>query len=346
MQMPCLIDLLRGCHRVPGNHRQRDEALVFEDHPARENHRPSLLPCQPRCERQLHTRLIGLEGHDPLQKFLVSDVTQTASIYHPPPDFRNTIISAASPLGIAEAAVLEQIPAPMNASPDPTRREAPWMAGLRAARANLIPALVVQGVMLAVVIGYYFLPPVTAWLNVLADLKSEWGYGYSALAAAIAGGIIPELMRIIFFQKGKPRRFNASNLLFTIPFWSGTGMVVDLFYRSQAEWFGDEATVGVVVTKVLVDQFVYNPLFAGPSGAWCYDWKHSGYSFRNIGRFFTLRYYRNVIIPILFATWGVWIPLVAIIYSLPSVLQIPLFALALAMWVMLYTWISEHRQAS
>ena len=53
-----------------------------------------------------------------------------------------------------------------------------------------------------------------------------------------------------------------------------------------------------------------------------------------------------MIIPILFATWGVWIPLVTIIYSLPSVLQIPLFALALAMWVMLYIWISEQRPDS
>jgi hypothetical protein len=56
-----------------------------------------------------------------------------------------------------------------------------------------------------------------------------------------------------------------------------------------------------------------------------------------------LKYYREVIVPILFATWGVWIPLVAILYSLPSLLQIPLFGLALAMWVMLYTWLSEQR---
>jgi len=138
-------------------------------------------------------------------------------------------------------------------------------------------------------------------------------------------------------------RTNFSNLLFTIPFWGLTGMMVDLLYRSQAEWFGSEATFRVVLTKVLVDQFIYNPLIAGPTGAWFYDWKNSGYSFRNLGRFLTLRYYRDVIVPILFATWGVWIPLVVILYSLPSLLQIPLFAMALAMWVMLFTWISEQR---
>jgi len=231
----------------------------------------------------------------------------------------------------------------MNVMPDAQQREAPWMAGLRAARANLVPALIVQGTMLMLVLGYYFYPPTTRWLNHLAELKETWGYAYSALAAVIAGAFIPEIMRVLVFQKARPMRTNFSNLLFTIPFWGLTGMMVDLLYRSQAEWFGSEATFRVVLTKVLVDQFIYNPLIAGPTGAWFYDWKNSGYSFRNLGRFLTLRYYRDVIVPILFATWGVWIPLVVILYSLPSLLQIPLFAMALAMWVMLFTWISEQR---
>lgn len=227
-----------------------------------------------------------------------------------------------------------------------TRREAPWMAGVRAAKANLVPGLIVQGIMLSLLVAYYFYPPTTRWLNHLADLKERWGYGYSGFAAVIAGAFVPEIMRIIVFQKGRLRRSNFSNLLFTIPFWGITGMIVDLFYRSQASWFGTEATMGVVVTKVIVDQFVYNPIVAGPSGAWFYDWKNSGYSFDNVGRFFTWKYYRDVIIPILFATWGVWIPLVTIIYSLPSLLQIPLFALALSLWVILYTWISEARASA
>ena len=231
----------------------------------------------------------------------------------------------------------------MHETAEPPRREAPWMAGLRAARANVVPALIVQGIMLALVLGYYFYPPTTRLLDQLAALKGAWGYGYSALAAVIAGGIVPEIMRVLVFQKGRVLRVNFSNLLFTIPFWGLTGMMVDLLYRCQEWWFGSEASLGVVAAKVLVDQFIYNPLIAATTGAWFYDWKISGYSFRNLGRFLTLRYYRAVIVPILFATWGVWIPLVAIIYSLPPLLQIPLFALALAMWVMLFTWISEQR---
>ena len=47
------------------------------------------------------------------------------------------------------------------------------MAGLRAARANVIPALMVQGVMLALVLGYYFYPPTTEFLNRWAALKES-----------------------------------------------------------------------------------------------------------------------------------------------------------------------------
>ena len=217
------------------------------------------------------------------------------------------------------------------------------MAGLRAAKANFIPALIVQAIMLGLLLAYYFYPPTTRWLNQLADLKEQWSYGYSAIAGVVAGGIVPEIMRVVVFQGGSIRRSNFHNLLFTIPYWGVNGMVVDFFYRSQAGWFGSEATFGVVTTKVLVDQFLFNPFYAAPLGAFCYDLKNAGYRLGNLRQFFTWRYYSRVVIPVLFATWSVWIPLVTIIYSLPSLLQVPLFALALSLWVILFTWINEAR---
>jgi hypothetical protein len=217
------------------------------------------------------------------------------------------------------------------------------MAGLRAARANLIPGLIVQAVMLALLLAYGFYPPTTEMLDQLALVKARWGYGYSAVSAIIAGAFIPELLRIAVFQKGRILRKNAANLLFTVPFWCGMGVVVDALYRLQAVWFGNDAAFPVVAKKVLVDQFIYNPLFAAPCTAILYDWKNRGYGLQGLGGFFTMKYYGAVVVPTLFATWGVWIPIVSILYSLPSLLQIPLFGLALSMWVMLYTWMSERR---
>lgn len=230
-----------------------------------------------------------------------------------------------------------------SSSSDLSRREAPWTAGLRAARANLAPGLIVQGLMLSMLLAYYFYPPMRGWLNGLADIKARWGYGYSAVNGILAGALIPELLRIVVFQKCRLRAANFTNLLFSVPFWCTMGMVVDFFYRCQAGWFGSEATFPVVTKKVLVDQFLYNPLYAAPVTAWLYDWKNRGYRTAGIGTFFTVGYYRDVVVPTLFATWGVWIPVVAILYSLPSLLQIPLFGLALSLWVILYTWMSEQR---
>jgi hypothetical protein len=227
--------------------------------------------------------------------------------------------------------------------PTVTRREAPWMAGLRAARANLVPGLMVQAAMLTILLAYFFYPPMRDWLDRLAEVKARWGYGYSAVAAIMAGAVIPEIMRIVVFQQRKVRQKNFANLVFTVPFWCGMGLVVDLFYRQQALWFGAEATFSVVWKKVLVDQFIYNPLFAAPVTAWLYDWKNNGYRIAQTPRFFTVAYYRETVVATLIATWGVWIPIVSILYSLPSLLQIPLFALALSLWVMLYTWMSEAR---
>ena len=225
------------------------------------------------------------------------------------------------------------------------RRERPWSAGLRAARANIVPGLIVQGLMLAVLLAYYFYQPTRDALNHLAELKARWGYGYSAVNGIVAGAVIPEILRILVFQKGRVRAVNFGNLLFSAPFWGIMGMVVDLLYRCQAGWFGAEANFPVVVKKVLVDQFLYNPLYAAPVTAWLYDWKNRGFPMRGCGGFFTLRYYKDVVLPTLVATWGVWIPIVCILYSLPSLLQIPLFGLALSLWVILYTWMSEQRHS-
>lgn len=225
----------------------------------------------------------------------------------------------------------------------PPRREAPWLAGMRAARANLVPGLIVQALMLGLVLAYYFHPPMRDWLNGLAEIKRRWSYGYSAIASICAGALVPELLRIFVFQKGKFHRSNLANLVFTIPFWCAMGVIVDFFYRCQAGWFGGEVSFPVVTKKVLVDQFLYNPLFAAPVTAWLYDWKNRGFPRTGLGAYFTAAYYRDTVVPTLFATWGVWIPIVATLYSLPSLLQIPLFALALSLWVMLYTWMSEQR---
>ena len=213
--------------------------------------------------------------------------------------------------------------------------------GWQAARANLAPALFIQAVMLALLIGYYVSPAVARTLQEFADYKLRHGLVFVVLASIAAGALVPELFLIVFFQRGRPARQNLRNLLFTVPIWAIDGSLIDLLYRSQAAWFGNVVTVPVVLAKICVDEFGYNPFFAAPFGVLTYEWKNSGFSRESLVRGFSWDHYRGKIVPTLFATWAVWIPLMAIIYSLPLALQFPLFSLALTFWVLLLTYMTN-----
>ena len=213
--------------------------------------------------------------------------------------------------------------------------------GWEAARANLVPALLIQVVMLALLAGFYLSPAVAALLNDFAALKMRHGFTFVVVAAVAAGALLPEFFLIVFFQRGRPARQNLRNLLFTVPIWAIDGSLVDLLYRGEAAWLGNVVTLPVVLAKICVDQFGYNPFFAAPFGILTYEWKNTGFSLESLGRGFSWRHYRDKVVPTLLATWAVWIPLMAIIYSLPLALQFPLFSLALTFWVLLLTYMTN-----
>jgi len=230
-----------------------------------------------------------------------------------------------------------------NLNSEKSRRDPPWLAGVRAARANALPALCVQSMMVLLLIAYYQHPPTHAFLNQLADLKQRLGYIYTSASAIVAAAIIPELLRIVFFQKGRIHRKNGTNLFFTIPFWGVMSITVDLFYQLQAWLFGTSTDFATVAMKVTLDQLGYTALFATPVTCILYDWKHNQYRLRGLGHVISLKYYREAVFPVLLTNWAVWIPMITVIYSLPLTLQVPIFGLALSMWVLLYTWMSESR---
>jgi hypothetical protein len=218
----------------------------------------------------------------------------------------------------------------------------PLALGWEAVRANILPALVIQLLMLGLLIAYYASPPFAAMLHRVADYKRAHGIPFVVLSTIMAASILPEVFVVLFFQRGRVRRENWRNILFTAPIWGFDGITVDLMYRGLAAWLGDVATVPVVLAKICIDQFGYNIFFAAPYGVLAYQWKNSGFSFAALRGSFTWETYREKVIPTLFTTWAVWIPLMAIIYSLPLALQFPLFSLALTFWVLLLTYMTNR----
>lgn len=231
----------------------------------------------------------------------------------------------------------------VQTDPKRTKYPLPWEAGIRAAKANFLPALVVQFSMLFLLIAYHQHEGMRHALDQLASIKERSGYVFVCITAMVAAAIIPELLRVIFFQRGRLHHQNFTNLIFTLPFWAFMAITVDLFYEAQAMLFGQSIDLRTIAIKVVVDQFAYAAMFASPLTCVLYDWKHNHYSLKGMSRILSLDYYRNTIFPVLFANWCVWIPMICIIYCLPLPLQFPLFSLALSMWVLIYTFISENK---
>jgi hypothetical protein len=224
----------------------------------------------------------------------------------------------------------------------PNSNRTPLALGWEAAKANAVPGFILQAAMLLILIAYYVSPPFAVFLNHLAESKQRHGLAFVVVAAAMAGAVVPELFVIVFFQRGRPRKENLRNLAFTIPTWGVDGILVDLMYRLNAFWFGDVTTLGVVTAKILVDQLGYNPFFAAPAEVLVYEWKNEGFSWASIRPALAWKHYRDKIVPTLLATWALWGPLMAIIYSLPFALQFPLFSVALTFWVLLLIYMTNR----
>lgn len=210
----------------------------------------------------------------------------------------------------------------------------PWREATAAARANLVPGLVLQAFAVGLVLAYYFHAPTHAALEALAAVKTRWGYAYSAVATALCGGIIPFL-----YLRSNPRTrgFNPwSHFPFHLGFWAYRGMEVDLFYRCQGLLFGNEASVAVIAKKVVVDLLGYTVLWAMPTAILLFLWKDSGYDFARMRRLDAIGFLQANLPKAILGAWVVWLPAVIVIYSLPAPLQVPLFNIVLCFYALLF----------
>ncbi len=67
----------------------------------------------------------------------------------------------------------------------------PLALGWEAAKANAMPGFLLQGAMLALLIGYYMSPGFARMLNRLAVYKTEHGLPFVVISAAVAGAVLP-----------------------------------------------------------------------------------------------------------------------------------------------------------
>jgi len=226
----------------------------------------------------------------------------------------------------------------------PVQQEAPWSVGLRGARANLVPGLILQFFALALVVAYYYHAPTRELCSKLGAFRTEQGFVYSLFATSFFGGVLPCLyMKLIPATRG---RYNLKQNLYLILFWAYKGVEVDLWYRILARYIGTGNNVGTIIIKTVLDQFVICPLFFVPVTVIVYAWCETRFNTRAlVDDLRTPGWYRRRVPPMLMSNLGVWVPTVCIIYSLPSALQIPLFNLVLCFFTLLIAHISQKRKA-
>ena len=200
------------------------------------------------------------------------------------------------------------------------------------------PFLLIQLVAVALVVAYHADASVRAVCAALAAWKTAGGLPLAAATAAFAGGVLPELAKLVA-QRGHPStvwRGRGGESAFNVAFFAFNGVVIDRLYRFEALLFGADARAATVVAKVAFDQLVFTPPWVAVITA-LYLWRRHGFSWARtrpvlVNGGLMRGFVGERVLPLLLPDWLFWIPMVSVIYAFPVPLQFLLFALALAAW--------------
>jgi hypothetical protein len=210
--------------------------------------------------------------------------------------------------------------------------------GIVAARDNWRPFVLIQSIAFALVVSYYQVDAVRAACDVLGNLKAKWGFLFAAVAASLAGALLPEVAKAVV-QPDYKLRGRLGEVGFLLTFFFFNGIAVDMFYRFLGWLFGTSTGLVTIVSKMLFDMLIFTPLLVLPLILLIFGWRELGYSATKLRQQVRQSgfgwWYLKRVGPMLPPNWAYWVPMVLMIYSLPQTLQVPLFSIALGGWSLL-----------
>lgn len=214
---------------------------------------------------------------------------------------------------------------------------------LDALKANLLPGIFLQILMVGFLYAYWHHAGTRQAMETVAIWKTQVGYSFAMMSYVISSSVLPELLKIGFFQRGRVSFDNLWALVTSAPLWAGMGLLIDFFYRCQGTWFGNGHDWITMLAKVFVDQFLFSPLISIPLMQAYFQWRDARfrkYAFQNT----TLReFFLDKVFPLQVAAWCIWIPGVALVYSMPPALQLPTAVTIQIFWVMVFTALRVDR---
>ena len=206
----------------------------------------------------------------------------------------------------------------------------PWQIGVRAARANLIPGLVLQIAAGVFVVAYYRSAAFHDLLQHVADEQNRYGIVFTMLTRVVFNGIVPAAFCALV--PGLRVRRPGAALLFGMAWWGFMGANTHVFYALQARLWGADASPATVLLKTATDMLVYSPFYASPIVAVAHLWQDQNYSFSATRLQLGSGWYRRVVLPNQVPGWTFWAPCLLVLYALPTALQMPMSALLGCFW--------------
>ncbi len=228
----------------------------------------------------------------------------------------------------------------MTTSLDSTAPPSPLAAAWAALRQFWRPFLLIQIGAVLLAVAFRVSPGFRAACQAAAAWKAAGGLPLSAVTVALAGGLLPELAKLLALG---PRTLagRAGEIAFNTAFFAVNGVVVDLLYSGEAWLFGRSASVPVVVEKVAFDQFVFTPSWLAVI-VLLFLWRQRGFSWAATRPALRRGFYRQRVVPLLLPDWLFWIPMVSVIYALPVALQFLMFIPTLAAWSLIMVFIADR----
>jgi hypothetical protein len=208
-----------------------------------------------------------------------------------------------------------------------------WKIGSHAARVNLVPGLVLQGFAVLLLLAYLHAAAFRHALEAVSRLQDAHGLAFSFATRAVFSGFVPFLFQACMPSLRPARLFRT--LAFTTLWWGFQGAVSYGFYVCQAHLYGAGNSISVVTAKVLTDMLVFTPVWGCPSNAVSHLWLDRSFSWRQTRAELGKGWYARIVLPNLLPAWALWCPGVAVVYSLPTLLQPHMAALIGCFWALL-----------
>lgn len=216
--------------------------------------------------------------------------------------------------------------------------------GILAVKRFWKPFILIQLCGLAFLILYYSLPSLQHALEGVAALKQKYGYLFSCIAGIVGGAIVPEAFKVITMREEKLTPQRLKDLFFSFFYFGFMAMLCDGLYRLLDVIWGSEVSVANSILKMMSDQGLFTPTLGTGIAAIYFPLYRSNWNFRKVLGGFGWEWYLKNVLPILLPAWCYWIPMCVLMYSMPSLLQVPFSVSATAAWGLIVTAVASRAQ--